>query len=134
MPKTTKTEKAEKTSAAATSAPPKPKKTKTKEDKPSSGAVKLRKPQVRILAALAKSADPMNRKEIAESAPCDLAWLNSWVGSTDDAVREKNDLEFPSLVTLKYVKVVRRPSDDGRDRVVDCYEITAAGRRALDKM
>ncbi len=89
----------------------------------------LRKPQVRILAYLAKIGKAAGRKDIAAGAACDLAWLNSWVGSNDDAVRAKNDTaEFPSLVTLKFVRFAAPESGTGT-----AYEITAAGRKALEK-
>ena len=89
----------------------------------------LRKPQVRILTALSKAKDGLSRKEIAEKAKVDSAWLTSWVGSLDDSVRAKNDKKvFPSLVSLGFIK----PSIydiDGKDVAV--YSITAGGKKAL---
>jgi len=83
----------------------------------------LRKPQVRILAALAKATKPLTRKEIAEQAPCDEAWLTSWMGVEDDVKRIGEC--FPSLVTLGYVW---REKPDGGPAV---HSITEAGRKAL---
>jgi hypothetical protein len=87
----------------------------------------LRKPQIRILAALAKTSKPLNRNQIAEKASADLAWLNSWIGSNDEATRAKNDKKFPCLLTLKFVKFAAFEDEKGV-----AYEITASGRKALE--
>lgn len=89
----------------------------------------LRKPQIRVLEALAKAKKPMARKEIAEKAPCDLAFLTEYLGSNNPEIREKNDAKFGvSLSTLKFVKV----SIDEEQGTL--YEITAAGRKALTSL
>jgi hypothetical protein len=86
----------------------------------------LRKPQVRILAALAKAKTPLTRNEIAEKATCDKAWLNSWIGSKNPEIRAKNDkAEFPCLLTLKLVK------DNEDEEKGTVYIITPAGKAAL---
>lgn len=86
----------------------------------------LRKPQVRILKCLSKANHPLNRAEISEKGSVDLAMLNSYIGSNDEAIRAKNDkIVMPSLLTLKLVQF--GPSDDGPS----AYVITAAGRKAL---
>jgi len=91
----------------------------------------LRAPQVRILECLAKSKDPLSRTEISEKAPCDLAMLNSYIGSSNDEIREKCDAaNFPSLVTLKFVKRVLPVDEKVRGAV---YEISAAGRKTIGK-
>jgi outer membrane biosynthesis protein TonB len=88
----------------------------------------LRKPQVRILAALRKANKPLTRSEISEKAPADLAWMNSWIGSNDDSIRAENDKKFPSLLSLKMVKFAA-----AEDESKTAYEITAIGRKALEK-
>ena len=88
----------------------------------------LRKPQVRILAALRKANKPLTRAQIAEKAPADLAWMNSWIGSNDDSIRAENDKKFPSLLFLKMVKFAA-----AEDESKTAYEITAIGRKALEK-
>ncbi len=91
----------------------------------------LRKAQVKVLQVLLK-ADGLNRQQIAEKSGCDLAWMNSWIGSNDKEVRAKNDAkEFPCLLTLGYVKVVPATSDDIRGT---CYSISSNGRKALEKI
>lgn len=111
---------------------PKAKAAKPAAAKPSTNgdAKKLGKPMVRILAALKKAGRPLTRKEIAEAAPVDLAWLTEYLGSHDAAVRAKNDkTKFPSLLTRGYVRI-GSPSDD--ESRVPAYEITAAGKKALE--
>lgn len=87
----------------------------------------LRKPQVKVLAALAKSDKPLSRKEIATTAAVDQSMCTEYLGSSDDAIRAKNDVKvMPSLLTLGHIVVAK--SDDGKDS----YSITAAGRKALE--
>jgi hypothetical protein len=88
----------------------------------------LRKPQIRILEALAKAKKPMSRKEISEKAPVDLAFCTEYVGSHDEDVRKKNDAKFPCLITLGMVKYA--PSGDATG---GHYEITDKGRKAVAK-
>ena len=85
---------------------------------------KLRGPQVRILAVLA--AGPLTRKEIAEKAKCDYAWLSSWIGKLDAETRAESEkvTGFPSLLTLGYVSTEK---GEGPAK----HAITAAGRQAL---
>jgi hypothetical protein len=89
----------------------------------------LRAAQIRILAKLAKATAPMTRKEIAEKAGCDRAWLTSWLGSTDAKVRAKNDRNdgYPSLITLKFVATKEA---DG----VVTYAATAKGKAEAAKL
>ena len=93
----------------------------------------LNKPQVRILGALAKAKAPFNKGMISEKAAVDPAWVGPNVGLVDPerrAEREKIDGR-PSLITLGYVKHKMVPLDN--DRVDNVYEITASGRKALEK-
>lgn len=85
----------------------------------------LRKPQLRILAALAKSKRPLTRAQIAEKGKVDQASLTDYVGSYDDAIRAKNDKKIcMSLVSLRLVKAVAGETGT-------TYMITAAGRKAV---
>jgi hypothetical protein len=128
---------------AATKAPAAPKQTPAK-DKPAAApkAPKtpapakekadggLRKPQVRILTALVKSAVPLDRKTLAAKAPVDVAACVEYVGSHDEAVRKANDEKhFPSLVTLGLIKF-GPPTESGGTT----YEVTAKGRKELEKL
>ncbi len=91
----------------------------------------LRKPQVRILKALAKSGKPLTRAQIAEKASCDVAGMVEWIGSADPEVRTANDKKhFPSLVSLGLVKQEQHDVD-GRDVVV--YAVTAKGKAEASK-
>lgn len=98
----------------------------TKKAKAAKKADGLRKPQLRILEALAKSAKPLARKGLAAAAKVDSAGCTEWLGSADDAVRKANDAKhFPSLVTLGFVKAEQQEGEPVT------YSITAAGRKAL---
>lgn len=91
----------------------------------------LRKPQIRILQCLAKAKAPFSRAQIAEKAPCDVAWLNSWIGSRNIETRAKNDQAgFLCLLSLALVK--EHQAKDGQRGVA--YEITAAGRKAISAL
>lgn len=92
----------------------------------------LRKPQQRIIAALAKATSPMSRQELAKQAPVDLAMCTEYIGSHDPAVRAKNDAKhFLSLITLGLVKAKVDLRDD-KETVV--HELTAAGKKAAAKL
>lgn len=85
----------------------------------------LRKPQVRVLQALAKSKTALSRAEIATKGDVDLAMLNSYIGANDVKIRAKNDkAACKSLLTRGYVK-----ASDGDGAASN--SITAAGRKAL---
>src|SRR4051812_11609137 len=86
----------------------------------------LRKPQLRILAALAKSKTALSRAEISEKAEVDRAFCTEYIGSGDDAIRAKNDKKFLSLISLGFVK-----SADSEGLAV--YSNTAAGKKAIAK-
>lgn len=91
----------------------------------------LRKPQLKILAALAgaKVKKPVARKDVAALAGVDNAGCTEWIGSTDPAKRAANDAKhFPSLLTLGFVS--EHPVDvEGKNATA--YAITEAGRKAL---
>lgn len=92
----------------------------------------LKKAQVSILRVLANTDKPLTRSEIAETAKVDVSYCTTWIGSTKDDVRAKNDEACLSLITLKYVKTeTSAENGDGRSRTV--YSVTAAGRKALEK-
>lgn len=124
--KKTATKKATKT-APAKKAAKKGAKTETKPREKKDG---LRKPQLRILAALAKR-DNLTRAQIAEKAPVDVATCVEYIGSHDDAIRLANDEKhFPSLLTLGLVKA-KQVDVEGRNVIQ--YSITAKGRTAVAK-
>jgi DNA-binding MarR family transcriptional regulator len=86
----------------------------------------LRKPQMRILIALAKK-DALTRTEISTKATVDLAALVEYLGSHDPAKRQENDVKhFPSLISLGLVKPSQH--DEGGKDVIR-YNLTAAGRK-----
>lgn len=91
----------------------------------------LRKPQIAVLAALNKSGRALTRSEIAAKAKTDLAFLSTWIGSSDPETRKANDQKrgVKSLLTLGYVRH-EQPSDEAG---AACYSITANGRKALEK-
>src|SRR5262245_48289785 len=99
---------------------------------PKAKADGLRGPQVRILKALAAADGPLSRKQIAEQAPCDGAWLGTWVGSEDAELRARKDKEvMPSLVGLGFVRHVAGEADG---KPVTLHAITPAGKKALAKL
>lgn len=101
---------------------------KTKEHKKG-----LRKPQARILTALAKSKVALSRTEIAKKAGVDQAYCTSWIGSTNETIRKTNDAKyFLSLVSLGLVKIEHHEANEGGRDVVR-YSITAKGRIAAAK-
>lgn len=88
----------------------------------------LRKPQVRILQALAKSKSPLSRSELGTKAGVDVAFCTEYVGSSNPDIRAKNDQKVcVSLLTLGYV--TEEKHEDSRAVV---YSITPAGRKALE--
>ena len=88
----------------------------------------LRKPQLRVLATLAKVKTLLSRKEVSEKAKVDKASLTEYLGSADEETRLANDAKhFKSLVSYGYVKQEVYVVED---REVVHYKITAAGRKA----
>jgi len=88
--------------------------------------VGLRKPQIRILAALRKKS-PMTRAEIAERAKVDLAWCVTNLGSSDPEIRKANDRKwYPSLITLRLVELTNDEESRGA-----LYRITELGKNVL---
>lgn len=114
---------------AASNGKPAAKKAPTK--KPTAaGGYELRKPQVAVLKCLAKASKPLSRAEIATKADTDQAFLSTWIGSSDDKVRNANDKKrgVKALLTLKYVR------DEQLEGEPVKYVITAAGKAALAKV
>lgn len=89
----------------------------------------LTKPQLRILACLAKGVT-LTRAEISEKAPVDNAFCTEYLGSLKDEVRLKNDIKLPSLLTLKMIKVAIHEVE-GKN--IAQYTITAVGKQAHEK-
>lgn len=86
----------------------------------------LSKPQVRILAVLAKLKAPAQAALLADKAGVARTWITGFVHRSGKANATL------SLHEQKFVKVVELPLD-GTSRKERCYEITSAGRKALDK-
>lgn len=85
----------------------------------------LRAPQLRILEAMAQVEVPLSRKDIARSANVDLAYCTSWIGSSNEEVRAKNDQKIMSLVSLGLVKFGPKEGNG------DTYQITAKGKKEV---
>lgn len=90
----------------------------------------LRKPQLAILAALAKSNKPLTRKEVSEKSGVDPTKIGDYTDRPEQKKDTASRWPFPDLVTLKYVRA-DSVEKDGRD--VRAYTITAAGRKAIGK-
>lgn len=92
----------------------------------------LRKPQVRILAVLAKANRGLTRAEISEKAKVDVAACVEYIGSLDEAKRLANDekMGWKSLISLKYIKQAASEKEDARGAY---YAITALGKAASEK-
>lgn len=100
---------------------------------------KLRKSQTRILGILAKAKGPLPKHRINEIAAKDYptaqkhtAWMADAIGSLDPATAKKAQERcgYPSLLTLKLIRHVET-SVEGKTE--HGYEITASGRKALEK-
>lgn len=115
-------------SKAAKTPAPKTDKTST------NGAAKkdgLRKPQIKVLEVLNKTGRSLTSKEIAEKGQIDRASLSGYIGALDDARRSNDDKNrFVSLLTLKFVRCAPPESDDDK---ATRFEITALGKKALEK-
>lgn len=92
----------------------------------------LRKPQERILLALAKYGE-LTRSEIAAKAPVDNAFCTELVGSRKPEVREKNDVKhFPSLISLDLVRATDHENSEGK--MVVGFSLTAKGKKEAEKL
>lgn len=123
-----------KTKLASKNKKPVPKTESTPKGKPAAETKTngLRKPQIRILLCLNKSAKPLTRSQLAEKAPVDAASCVEYLGSHDADIRKANDTKhFPSLLSLGYVKI-EEEEQDGRSIMV--YSISANGRKILSKI
>lgn len=84
----------------------------------------LRKPQVRILAVLAKAnGKPMTRTKIGELTNLDAAWVGAFIGGSGQRTRP-----FEQLDPAGYVKTTTTKVDD---RDITTHSITDKGRKAL---
>lgn len=104
----------------------------------------LRAAQTRILALLAKTKGVLNEWKIAEKAPVDKAWLpDSLFGrigdlgevkvinkATPDGLARAKVVGYSSLLALGFVKGRLIDNNGKMERV---WEITATGRKALEK-
>lgn len=91
----------------------------------------LRKPQIRLLQAMAKAKGPLNAARLCELAGVDRAWVNEFTGKLDADKRADADEKYnvKSLVTRGYAKV-RQVDVEGKKETV--WEITATGRKGLE--
>lgn len=98
---------------------------KASEKKATVEKLPIRKPQLRVLQALAINVErPLSRNEIAEAAQIDIAPLVEYLGSSDEARRKANDAKhFPSLISLGYVKLHLMEGQPAT------YSITSAGKK-----
>ena len=80
----------------------------------------INKPQVRILAVLAKSKVALTLSALSEKANVDRAFVGKYIGRNNLEVRSPD-----SLLTRKFVAPVA--TEDGPT----AYAITATGRKAL---
>lgn len=115
----------------------KPKETKVKVEPESSPRPRkegLRKPQVRILDALAKAKGPLSRGKIIERITQNgkATAIGDALGCKDVALREARDAQvgYKSLLSQKLVRQLDLDVDGHKETV---YEMTAAGRKALEK-
>lgn len=96
---------------------------------PSANGSSLRKPQIAVLQALKKANKAMSRKQIAEKANTDLAFLTTWIGANDPDKRKSNEAKsgIKGLLTLGYVKAEEHEGEGMS------YSITSKGKTALEK-
>lgn len=132
------------TKTATTTKGKKDKKETTKpatERKPRARKEGLRSFQVRILKCLAKAKGPLTRTQISEKAPAHPTnQTNLWgIGLVDPDKRKEAEkkTQIPSLLTLGFVRERMIPgelNDKGEEgRKERVYEITASGRKAMEK-
>jgi hypothetical protein len=101
----------------------------------------LRLPQVRILAAL-RGADPrvgLTLPELVKKTKVSAAMLLPALGRQDEDSRKALDtkLGFPSLLTLGFATIDKRPIDGASEdstRTTTYYRLTAAGTKAAAKV
>lgn len=112
-----------------TEAAPKPVKAKAK---PSANGPAC-KPQLRILAALAKAGKPLSKEQLAARSKVHPNWIAEYVGTnaegSEDFVRRSGELtSIKKLVPAKLARIVEVDRDGVADRL---YEATAAGKRVV---
>lgn len=102
------------------------------EIKEKTGASGLRAPQAALLTALAKAKNPLNRSKLHDITGIDNTYVGVWLGRSDPAKRVASESAwgYTSLLTLKFVNQKTFVIDD-RETLV--YEITASGRKELEK-
>lgn len=95
---------------------------------------KLRALQIKVLRLLEKGAR-MDRATMYKSLGFrQNSGLNDVLGKNDPEKRAQADLKkYPSLLTLKYIRC-RQVGGDGEVELQNLYEITPAGRKALEKI
>lgn len=93
-------------------------------------ALTLRFQQIRILKALNKAARPLNRSEIGAKANIN-GGMTAHLGPVivEDIKEVEKNNGHACLLGLGYVK---RSSESVNDQDITYYEISAAGRKALD--
>lgn len=129
-PKAKRTTKAETNGKSAKPAKKAPAAAKASTADPRTAAARaesLTKPQVRILATLAKlpAGNSLNGATLAERAEVPATWV---VGHTFKACGANT---APALCERAFAKAVEIDSDGRKER---CYQITPAGRKVLAKI
>ena len=92
--------------------------------------MKLRKPQLRILVYLANHR-LVTRKQIAQHASVDYAYLTEYLGRTKPDSRGTTESRsgFPSLLTLGFVEMEQH---EVNNRMTVLYSISKEGRKHLE--
>lgn len=132
-PTTTEAPKARKVAKAKPKAAKKPVKPSAN-GKPRARKEGLRLPQVRILKVLTTAKGPMTRAKITDKvSQGDKPTATGYsLGSTDASLlkRYAKECGYPSLLLLGFARQVELDIDGKKET---SYEITAAGRKALEK-
>lgn len=104
-------------------------KTASKPEKTPKAKLPVLKPQLRILQAARKAGKAMTKEQIEKAADIPPTWVAEYLGGTGS---DKNEVRgCKKLVPAGLMKRVEK-DDDGHTIVL--HEITAAGRKLLDKI
>lgn len=96
----------------------------------------LMEPQERILKALATARGPMNRAGIADKAGVPENWVLEYVGAgtPESADRVRRNSELTDVLKLIPAGLARARTVDVDGHRERCFEITAEGRREVERL
>jgi hypothetical protein len=91
----------------------------------------LRRPQVRVLQALACAAEPLTSRQIADLAKVSVTTVVLGGLKGKAAGQSHESTGYPGLIDLKFVEEVQLSAGEAGVRPQRAYRLTEAGRKAL---